>query len=72
MTQQLTELETVRPRRRRRRITSLTIGLTLVTIVILMAVLAPLIAPYDPNLQTIASRLLPPSAAHWFLSLIHI
>lgn len=66
MTQQLTELETVRPRRRRRRITSLTIGLTLVTIVILMAVLAPLIAPYDPNLQTIASRLLPPSAAHWF------
>ncbi|MDJ0033860.1 ABC transporter permease [Pantoea ananatis] len=66
MTQQLTELETVRPRRRRLRITSLTIGLTLVTIVILMAVLAPLIAPYDPNLQTIASRLLPPSAAHWF------
>lgn len=66
MTQQLTELETMRPRRRRRRITSLTIGLTLVTIVILMAVLAPLIAPYDPNLQTIASRLLPPSAAHWF------
>ncbi|MCW1834568.1 ABC transporter permease [Pantoea ananatis] len=66
MTQQLTELETVRPRRRRRRITSLTIGLTLVTIVILMAVLAPLIAPYDPNLQTIASRLLPPSAEHWF------
>ncbi|MCH9270813.1 ABC transporter permease [Pantoea ananatis] len=66
MTQQLTELEAVRPRRRRRRITSLTIGLTLVTIVILMAVLAPLIAPYDPNLQTIASRLLPPSAAHWF------
>ncbi|MCW0318779.1 putative D,D-dipeptide transport system permease protein DdpC [Pantoea ananatis] len=66
MTQQLTELETVRSRRRRRRITSLTIGLTLVTIVILMAVLAPLIAPYDPNLQTIASRLLPPSAAHWF------
>lgn len=66
MTQQLTELEAVRPRRRRRRITSLTIGLTLVTILILMAVLAPLIAPYDPNLQTIASRLLPPSAAHWF------
>ncbi|ARF49106.1 ABC transporter permease [Pantoea stewartii] len=66
MTQQLTELETVRPRRSRRRITSLTIGLTLVTIVILMAVLAPLIAPYDPNLQTISSRLLPPSAAHWF------
>lgn len=66
MTQQLTELETVRPRPRRRRITSLTIGLTLVTIVILMAVLAPLIAPYDPNLQTIASRLLPPSAEHWF------
>ncbi|HAT23982.1 MAG TPA: peptide ABC transporter permease, partial [Pantoea septica] len=35
MTQQLSELETVRPRRRRRRVTSLTIGLTLVAVLVL-------------------------------------
>ncbi|TPV29786.1 ABC transporter permease [Pantoea anthophila] len=66
MTQQLSELETLRPRRRRQRVTSLTVGLTLVAILILMALLAPLIAPFDPNLQTMSSRLLPPSAHHWF------
>jgi peptide/nickel transport system permease protein len=66
MTQQLSELETVRPRRRQRRVTSLTIGLTLVAILILLALLAPLLSPYDPNLQTISNRLLPPSALHWF------
>lgn len=66
MTQQLSELETLRPRRRRQRVTSLTVGLTLVAILILMALLAPLIAPFDPNVQTISSRLLAPSAQHWF------
>jgi len=66
MTQQLSELETLRPRRRRQRVTSLTVGLTLVAILILMALLAPLIAPFAPNLQTMASRLLAPSAQHWF------
>ncbi|MEB5707258.1 ABC transporter permease [Pantoea anthophila] len=66
MTQQLSELETLRPRRRRQRVTSLSVGLTLVAILILMALLAPLIAPFDPNLQTMSSRLLPPSAQHWF------
>ncbi|MHA6312323.1 peptide ABC transporter permease [Pantoea conspicua] len=66
MTQQLSELETLRPRRRRQRVTSLTVGLTLVAILILMALLAPLIAPFDPNLQTMSSRLLAPSAQHWF------
>ncbi|MDQ1213835.1 ABC transporter permease [Pantoea anthophila] len=66
MTQQLSEPETLRPRRRRQRVTSLTVGLTLVAILILMALLAPLIAPFDPNLQTMSSRLLPPSAQHWF------
>ncbi|OQP30267.1 ABC transporter permease [Pantoea latae] len=65
MTQQLSELETVRPRRRRR-VTSLTIGLTLVAILVLTALFAPLLAPVDPNLQTISARLLPPSAQHWF------
>lgn len=66
MTQQLFELETLRPRRRRQRVTSLTVGLTLVAILILMALLAPLIAPFDPNVQTMSSRLLAPSAQHWF------
>lgn len=66
MTQQLSELETLRPRRRRQRLTSLTVGLTLVAILILMALLAPLIAPFDPNVQTMSSRLLAPSAQHWF------
>ncbi len=66
MTQQLSELETLRPRRRRQRVTSLTVGLTLVAILILMALLAPLIAPFDPNMQIMSSRLLAPSAQHWF------
>jgi len=66
MTQQLSELETVRPRRRRRRVTSLTIGLTLVAVLVLTALLAPLLAPFDPNMQTISARLLLPSAQHWF------
>ncbi|EZI33597.1 ABC transporter inner membrane component [Pantoea agglomerans] len=66
MTQQLSELEMLRSRRRRQRVTSLTVGLTLVAILILMALLAPLIAPFDPNVQTMSSRLLAPSAQHWF------
>jgi len=66
MTQQLHELETVRPRRRRARVTSLSIGLTLVVILVAMALFAPLLAPFDPNAQTIGQRLLAPSAQHWF------
>ncbi|MDI9220283.1 ABC transporter permease [Pantoea sp. EA-12] len=66
MTQQLSELETLRPRRRRARVTSLTIGLTLVLIVVAMALFAPLLAPFDPNAQVIAQRLQSPSAVHWF------
>lgn len=66
MTQQLSELETLRPRRSRRRITSLSIGLTLVVILLVMAIFAPLLSPFDPNVQTISMRLLPPSATHWF------
>lgn len=66
MTQQLHEMETVRPRRRRARVTSLTIGLTLVAVLVAMALLAPLLAPFDPNAQVIDQRLLAPSAVHWF------
>jgi peptide/nickel transport system permease protein len=66
MTQQLSELETLRPRRRRARVTSLSIGLTLVLIVVAMALFAPLLAPFDPNAQIISQRLQAPSALHWF------
>ncbi len=34
-------------------------------ILIVTALLAPWLAPFDPNLQHIELRLLPPSAAHW-------
>jgi len=66
MTQQLSELETLRPRRRRARVTSLSIGLTLVLIVVAMALFAPLLAPFDPNAQIISQRLQAPSTLHWF------
>jgi len=32
----------------------------------LLALLAPWLAPYDPNAISLAERLMPPSAAHWF------
>ncbi|MDR7344240.1 peptide/nickel transport system permease protein [Pantoea alhagi] len=66
MTQHLSDAEIVTPTPRRRRLTTLQIGVTLVAILVLTALLAPLLAPFDPNAQTISARLLPPSAAHWF------
>ncbi|MEI2266486.1 ABC transporter permease [Erwinia sp. CGal63] len=65
MTQNLTDIEIAAPRRRRARVTSLAIGGTLVAILLLAALFAPLLAPFDPNAQIISARLLPPSAAHW-------
>ena len=41
-------------------------GGLIVFLMALMAVLAPLLAPYEPNVVSLAERLLPPSAAHWF------
>lgn len=41
------------------------VGLGVVCILIILALLAPLIAPYDPYLQSLTSTLLPPSAAHF-------
>ncbi|MEH6443989.1 MAG: ABC transporter permease [Oceanospirillaceae bacterium] len=41
------------------------LGLVLVTIVVLSAVLASVIAPYDPIALDIMNRLQGPSAAHW-------
>lgn len=41
------------------------IGLVLIVFVVLVAVLAPLIAPYDPIEQSTINRLQGPSADHW-------
>lgn len=42
------------------------VGLAVFLIVALLAILAPVIAPYDPLQQNILFRLKPPSDAHWF------
>lgn len=44
---------------------SAAIGLVIVAIVLVAALLAPVIVPYDPNLQDTANRLMPPDVAHW-------
>ncbi len=45
---------------------SATAGGVVVLVVLALALLAPLIAPYDPNLQETANRLSSPTTAHWF------
>lgn len=45
---------------------SAAVGSVVVLFILALALLAPLIAPYDPNLQETANRLMPPDAAHWF------
>ncbi|HZI75985.1 MAG TPA: ABC transporter permease, partial [Gemmatimonadales bacterium] len=40
-------------------------GLALITILALIALLAPLLAPSDPLKQVLSTRLDPPSAEHW-------
>ena len=40
-------------------------GLITVGVLILLSVAAPLIAPRNPDVQNLANRLAPPSAAHW-------
>ncbi|MET0476123.1 MAG: ABC transporter permease [Mycobacterium sp.] len=47
------------------RIPTLIIGLTLVSLLVLVAVLAPLIATHDPIAQNLTAILQPPSAEHW-------
>jgi peptide/nickel transport system permease protein len=42
------------------------VGTVLVGMILLVAVLAPWIAPYDPLAQDFSVRLQPPSRAHWF------
>jgi peptide/nickel transport system permease protein len=42
-------------------------GLVIVLLLVLVAVFAPLLAPYSPTVGDLrTTRLLPPSAAHWF------
>ena len=45
---------------------TLAIGLVILITVTALAVLAPWVAPYSPVKLSIANRLKPPSAAHWF------
>ncbi|MDD2833155.1 MAG: ABC transporter permease [Methylotenera sp.] len=40
-------------------------GFNIIIIIFLLSMLAPLIAPYDPNFINVKAILLPPSAAHW-------
>ena len=42
------------------------VGLALVVLLLVVALFAPWIAPFDPNVQDLQQRLLEPSAAHWF------
>jgi peptide/nickel transport system permease protein len=41
------------------------IGLTIVVIFVALAILAPLISPYDPNAQDLAASIKGPSGSHW-------
>ncbi len=41
------------------------LGGVIILVLIVMAVFAPLIAPYSPIGQDLANRLMPPSSAHW-------
>ncbi|WP_221621871.1 nickel transporter permease [Variovorax sp. KBW07] len=40
-------------------------GMVILALMVLSAVFAPWLAPFDPNAQDITQRLLPPGTAHW-------
>lgn len=42
------------------------VGLAIILVFVLLAVFAPVISPYDPVRQDLASAVQSPSAAHWF------
>jgi peptide/nickel transport system permease protein len=52
--------------RRMRRNPSAILGLGVIGFVVLMAIFAPFLAPYDPTRGNLAESYLPPSADHWF------
>ena len=60
------ETPTSRAMRRLRRRKSAVFGLFVIAIFVALAVLAPLIAPYDPDQQTWSAVRKAPSALHWF------
>lgn len=41
-------------------------GAIIILVLILLALFAPVLAPYDPNLQNLTGALQPPSAQNWF------
>jgi len=44
----------------------LMIGLVIAAVMVIIAIAAPWLAPYDPNEQNVLLKLEPPSADHWF------
>jgi peptide/nickel transport system permease protein len=42
------------------------IGLFVIAVIVVLAVAAPYLTPYDPIRQSMRARFLPPSAEHWF------
>ena len=60
------ESPTARAWRRLLRRKSAVFGLAVITLLVLIAVLAPLIAPFDPTQQSWTAIRKPPSLQHWF------
>jgi len=52
--------------RRMRRSPSAIIGAVLVGFFLILAIFAPLLAPYDPTRGNLSDSFIPPSAGHWF------
>ena len=57
--------DSVLARRWWRRSPAFTLGVSLIVLLVLVAVSAPLLSGFDPNHQNIQERLSPPSAEHW-------
>jgi peptide/nickel transport system permease protein len=60
------ESPTARTLRRLLRRKGAVLGLAVIALFVAVAVLAPLVAPYDPTAQTWTAVRKPPSLAHWF------
>ncbi|MBX8600635.1 ABC transporter permease [Pseudomonas lijiangensis] len=57
--------DTVSGQRWWRRSPALSLGGSMILLLLLVAICAPLLSGFDPNQQNIEQRLLPPSASHW-------
>ena len=42
------------------------VGAIVVAVIVLLAIFAPLVAPFDPEAINLRARMQPPSTAHWF------